>query len=218
MEAIISDFKREAPDVVIMNSCMWDISRYGPTSEEDYYHNMNILCTRMREVLPKTTLFLWTTTLPISSHIATGFLLENIRFLTETLRVAVLEANYYVTQVVTAYGFDVLDLHYYLRALINHREKDGCHWDGFANRHISNLILVFLYDAWGIPLPETAIKRMKETDKELNLRHFNYDGYPTFMNAARDRLEKIALRATNENSATENKDPQASGSSSKYPL
>lgn len=103
MEAILADFERETPDVVIMNSCMWDISRYdnfsfcyrpldqlifsyGPTSEEKYYYNMNILCTRMREVLPKTTLFLWTTTLPISSHIATGFLLENIQFLSETLR------------------------------------------------------------------------------------------------------------------------------------
>lgn len=36
-------------------------------------------------------------------------------------RVAVLEANYFVAQIVTSYGFDVLDMHYYFRALLEHR-------------------------------------------------------------------------------------------------
>jgi hypothetical protein len=36
-------------------------------------------------------------------------------------RVAILEANYHVTQIVSGYGFDVLDLNFYLRALLDHR-------------------------------------------------------------------------------------------------
>lgn len=86
-------------------------------------------------------MFLWTTTLPIASNIATGFLFENINFLSGSLRqvlvgtlegpscntklcvfrVAVLEANYHVAQIIIAHGYDVLDMHYYLRAMMEHR-------------------------------------------------------------------------------------------------
>jgi len=218
MELILEDMRREPPDVIIMNSCMWDISRYGPKSEEEYYENMNTLCTRMRETLPPTSTFLWLTTLPMSSHIASGFLLESIRFLSDTLRVAVLEANYYVAQIITAYGFDILDLHFYMRTLINHREKDGVHWDACAHRHITDMICVFLYDSWGIQLPDSTIEEMKKTNLQLDCRHFSYEGYPNFVEAGTRRLEELALpgdgvdgttsRNSNSDSGIENQDPE----------
>lgn len=53
--------------------------RYGVRSIEDYYANIYRLLSRMKEVLPRDTIFLWLTTMPLASEIGAGFLLETLK-------------------------------------------------------------------------------------------------------------------------------------------
>lgn len=153
-ETILRDLKEgPSPDLVIMNSCLWDITRYGTDSIKDYKDNLEKLFRRFLQSLPDKCLFVWATTLPISSSARGGFLVPEIEFMSTTLRLDILEANYYAKCLATKHGFDVLDLHFYLRNYLQCRVKDGIHWDMRAHRYITNLLLSHVCDAWGVPLP-----------------------------------------------------------------
>nr|XP_022335764.1 PC-esterase domain-containing protein 1A-like [Crassostrea virginica]XP_022335765.1 PC-esterase domain-containing protein 1A-like [Crassostrea virginica] len=155
MESILSDLSGELqPDVVIINSCLWDISRYGSNSVEEYKENLNTLFDRFKEKLPEDTLVIWNTTLPVAKDIRGGFLVPEIDFMKNTLRLDILEANLFAKQIVEAHGFDILDLHYHLRNRLDRRAKDGVHWDQKAHRHITNLLLTHIADAWSEKMPE----------------------------------------------------------------
>ncbi len=57
------------------------------TCEKDYPEDVAKLMSRMQDVLPPESLFIWTTTLPISSHISPSlFLTEELTFLSAELR------------------------------------------------------------------------------------------------------------------------------------
>ncbi|XP_027974491.1 PC-esterase domain-containing protein 1A isoform X6 [Eumetopias jubatus] len=45
-----------APDLVIINSCLWDLSRYGRCSMESYRENLERVFVRMDQVLPDSCL------------------------------------------------------------------------------------------------------------------------------------------------------------------
>lgn len=138
---------------MFMLSCIiWN--RYGSNSVEEYKENLNTLFDRFKEKLPEDTLVIWNTTLPVAKDIRGGFLVPEIDFMKNTLRLDILEANLFAKQIVEAHGFDILDLHYHLRNRLDRRAKDGVHWDQKAHRHITNLLLTHIADAWSEKMPE----------------------------------------------------------------
>ena len=144
---------KSSPDVVIMNSCLWDILRWGPDGVSKYKRNIIDLMKKFRSSLPSSTLVIWTTTPPIAAEPSGGFLIKQIEFMKHTIRFEVMEANMFVRQEVVAHGFDVLDIHYHLLLQIHRRRPDGIHWDTDAVRHVTNLILTHICLSWGQQLP-----------------------------------------------------------------
>ncbi|KAK7458952.1 hypothetical protein BaRGS_00039036 [Batillaria attramentaria] len=69
------------------------------------------------------------------------------------LRLDVLEANLYAARLVRDHGYDVLDLHFYFRGLLELRVQDGIHWCAYAHRRITNILLKHVSNAWGFPSP-----------------------------------------------------------------
>jgi len=137
------------PGVVRLRTC----NRYGPSSISVYQVNLQVMFEMFKRILQPDTLFIWTTTMPISEKVTGGVILKNISFLSSVLRVDVLMANNYATRLAAKNGFDVLDLHYYFRRKLHHRMPDGIHWDSAAHRVISNMLLRHVCSAWKIPAP-----------------------------------------------------------------
>ena len=72
-------------------------------SIKDYKENLRKLFTRFQESLPKECLVIWATALPISSSARGGFLVPEIEFMSTTLRLDILEANYFAKTVSLSY-------------------------------------------------------------------------------------------------------------------
>ena len=53
------------PDLVIMNSCLWDITRYGKDFWPSYRRNLERLFGRLRQVLSESCLLVWNTAMPV---------------------------------------------------------------------------------------------------------------------------------------------------------
>lgn len=179
MESILSDLSQDPkPDVVMMNSCLWDISRYGVTGVDKYKKNLERLFSRFEEVLPEECLVIWNTTLPISKQARGGFLVPEIKFMNNTLRLDILEANLFASQVAVTHGFDVLDLHYYLRHQLNRRAVDGIHWDMTAHRRITNLLMTHITEAWNEKFPgrNSRLRKSQELDslQRRTLKEIDY--------------------------------------------
>ncbi|XP_073861024.1 PC-esterase domain-containing protein 1A isoform X6 [Macaca fascicularis] len=68
-----------APDLVIINSCLWDLSRYGRCSMESYRKNLERVFVRMDQVLPDSCLLVWNMAMPLGERITGGFLLPEHR-------------------------------------------------------------------------------------------------------------------------------------------
>ncbi|XP_030882857.1 PC-esterase domain-containing protein 1A isoform X1 [Leptonychotes weddellii] len=150
-----------APDLVIINSCLWDLSRYGRCSMESYRENLERVFVRMDQVLPDSCLLVWNMAMPLGERVTGGFLLpEMLHFLTQlqplagSLRRDVVEGNFYSATLAGDHCFDVLDLHFHFRHAVQHRHRDGVHWDQHAHRHLSHLLLTHVADAWGVELPK----------------------------------------------------------------
>ncbi|XP_072898072.1 PC-esterase domain-containing protein 1A isoform X1 [Hemitrygon akajei] len=155
VEEILERFQAEAlPDILIINSCVWDISRYGKDSKTEYWKNLEHLFIRLREVLPADCLVIWSLAMPLGSRLKGGFLPSEQEELYRNLRKDVMEANFYAAKLAAAYEFDVLDLHFRFRQRLEQRAADGIHWDEHAHRTITQLLLHHIAEAWGICLPQ----------------------------------------------------------------
>ncbi|KAM5334118.1 LOW QUALITY PROTEIN: PC-esterase domain-containing protein 1B [Glossophaga mutica] len=141
------------PDVVIINSCLWDISRYGKDSFSSYQKNLENLFKHLDKVLPESCLLVWNTAMPVGEKITGGFLPRKQSSLSLGLKKKVIEANFYSFVEAQKHNFDVLDLHFHFRHAEGHRQGDGVHWDQRAHRHLSQLLLAHVADAWGVDLP-----------------------------------------------------------------
>ncbi|EHB04284.1 Protein FAM113A [Heterocephalus glaber] len=146
-----------APDLVIINSCLWDLSRYGRCSMESYRENLERVFIRMDQVLPDSCLLVWNMAMPLGERVTGGFLLpeasDRSPWTGATLRRDVVEGNFYSATLAGDHYFDVLDLHFHFRHAVQHRHRDGVHWDQHAHRHLSHLLLTHVADAWGVELP-----------------------------------------------------------------
>ena len=61
-------------DIIIMNSCLWDINRRGPTYKEIYEEKLNKLVDDMKNDFPNTQLY-WMTTPPGFFYFIKDFLI-----------------------------------------------------------------------------------------------------------------------------------------------
>ncbi|XP_047459693.1 PC-esterase domain-containing protein 1A isoform X2 [Mugil cephalus] len=159
MRSVIADLRRGLkPDAVIVNSCVWDISRYNSKWLHSYKENLHEFFDDLKTVLPEETLVIWNLTMPLAENIKGGFLVPEIEHKAPQLRYDVIEANFYSGTLADAYGMDVLDLHFLFRFSLHHRTKDGVHWNAIAHRMISSLLLQHAAQAWGVILTRpTAI-------------------------------------------------------------
>jgi hypothetical protein len=121
---------------------------------EDYLINLQLFFRWVKEVLPKETLFIWNKAMPLAEKLRGGFLIEQIDFMNDVVRLDVMVANYHAAQAADVFGLDVLDLHFNFRNMLHHRKKDGVHWDARVHRCISNALMKHVCQAWGHPLPE----------------------------------------------------------------
>lgn len=87
------------PDFVVINSCVWDVSRWGPNGVEQYQEGLGETLQVFHEVLPKSTRVVFCTSFPISADCQGGFLSEEIDFLRFLLPWHICEANAYTAQV-----------------------------------------------------------------------------------------------------------------------
>ncbi|XP_004470477.1 PC-esterase domain-containing protein 1B [Dasypus novemcinctus] len=154
LETILEELQagEHAPDVVVMNSCLWDLSRYGKDSRRSYRENLASLFGRLDQVLPSSCLFVWNTAMPVGEKITGGFLPPKYQH-TAALRSEVVEANFYSFAEAREHHFDLLDLHFHFRHAWQHRQADGVHWNERAHRRLSQLLLAHVADAWGVELP-----------------------------------------------------------------
>lgn len=141
------------PDVVVFNSCVWDLSRWGPNGVAEYKKNVVHMLDYLKKRLLPDCLVVFTTTLPLSPHCRGGFLKKEVEFLGYELPWHVIEANYFLAETAKSYEFDVLDLHYHMRFLCEEWTPDGIHWSPLAYRLITNLLLTHLALSFGVPLP-----------------------------------------------------------------
>ncbi|XP_012588244.1 PREDICTED: PC-esterase domain-containing protein 1B [Condylura cristata] len=154
LESVLQDLQsgEHTPDVVVMNSCLWDLNRYGPNALESYQQNLGALFSHLRQALPASCLLVWNTAMPVGKKIKGSFL-TNHQPCNESQKAKVMEANFYSSVEADKHLLDVLDLHFHFRHAEQHRQTDGVHWDERAHRHLSQLLLAHVADAWGVDLP-----------------------------------------------------------------
>ncbi|XP_044040709.1 PC-esterase domain-containing protein 1A-like isoform X4 [Siniperca chuatsi] len=156
MESILEDFRQGLkPDVIIISSCVWDITRYGLGCLEQYKENLHKFFNQITTIVCHDCFILWSLAMPLGKKIKGGFLVPEVSHLGPTLRNDIIEANFYSGRLADAYGLDVLDLHFHFRLSLQHRMPDGVHWDALAHRHISSLLLQHAADAWGVDLHDS---------------------------------------------------------------
>lgn len=153
MQSVLEDFRQGLkPDVVIMNSCVWDISRYSRDWTIYYKENLHRFFEELKTILPEETLVIWNLTMPLGEKLRGGFLVPEIAHMASELRFDVIEANFFSGTLADAYKLDVVDLHFHFRFSLQHRTNDGVHWNHVAHRRITSVLLQHAADAWGVTL------------------------------------------------------------------
>ncbi|VDP04857.1 unnamed protein product [Heligmosomoides polygyrus] len=165
---------KEFPDVLLINSCLWDITRYSRAFDpdvpsyvnrqagveraaiEEFLERISMLIRRLRLVMPPTTQVIWIN-MPWPLTVD-GRSIVNRADNAETRhlnRMLIVDANFRASQLFRAAGYDVLDIGFYMRnhALYSYRIKDGVHWDSVGTRIMTQLIIGHLARSWNITLP-----------------------------------------------------------------
>ncbi|XP_056407505.1 PC-esterase domain-containing protein 1A-like [Hyla sarda] len=150
LESILSDFKSgPQPDVVIVNSCVWDLLRYHNQPLETYKTNLDVLFRRLKEVLSPECLIIWTMTMPV------GYKENEIPPNTSrNVRLDIVEGNFFSASIADNHKLDVLDMHYHFRLNLLLRCHDAVHWDRIAHRKYTQILLSHIAQAWEVEAPK----------------------------------------------------------------
>ncbi|XP_051284520.1 PC-esterase domain-containing protein 1B-like isoform X1 [Dicentrarchus labrax] len=190
MESILEDFRKGLePDVIIVSSCVWDITRYGLGGLQQYKENLHKFFGQIKTIVRHDCLILWSLAMPLGKKIKGGFLVPEVSHLGPSLCYDIIEANFYSGRLAEAYGLDVLDLHFHFRLSLQHRMPDGVHWDALAHRHISSLLLQHIADAWGVDLQDPPPPQDKGGREEFG-HHYIRPEWPR----PRPRLNSVPLQ------------------------
>ncbi|KAM6441556.1 uncharacterized protein PHA67_023213 [Liasis olivaceus] len=167
MESILNDFRADleadlVPDVVILNSCLWDLNRYHddspteppvPKAIREYCENAEKLFQALDNILPSSCLIIWVTALPIREN-ARGYVIQQPH---RPSAKDMIEANLHSHNLANRYSFDVLDLHHRFCCLEALHASDGIHWNSRAHRLMTKLLLTHIAEAWQVELEKRKI-------------------------------------------------------------
>ncbi|KAM9330284.1 PC-esterase domain-containing protein 1A-like [Gastrophryne carolinensis] len=150
MESVLADFESgPQPDVVLLNSCIWDVNRYDDYQLENYKNNLDRLFRRLTEVLNPECLVIWSLTMPV------GFKVGEIpEYTKHNLRWEIIEGNFYSSTLADFHKMDVVDMHYHFRFDLRSRCRDATHWNQLAHRKYTQILLAHIARAWGVQCPE----------------------------------------------------------------
>ncbi|KAE9419702.1 hypothetical protein Angca_005812, partial [Angiostrongylus cantonensis] len=141
----------EFPDVLLINSCLWDITRLANAIMwSSRLSKISFFINKVITLLPIDYLDTWIIGLPFLTDCA---LLQTSQvYLKAVFRMLVVDANFRASQLFRAAGYDVLDLAFYMRnqALYSYRSKDGIHWDSVGTRIMTQLVIGHLVRSWNI--------------------------------------------------------------------
>ncbi|KAL5266498.1 hypothetical protein ACHWQZ_G003773 [Mnemiopsis leidyi] len=154
VESILEHFMQDPPDIVVVNSCLWDLHRYDKRcAMEKFKENVLKLAKKLSALrVPigldetKEPLLIWTTTPPCECDVP---IIEDFTEVSDdpnaynfTAQIDELNsANIWLGQMLPRYTFNVVDLGTVMAKAIHNREKDGVHWNAVANRMYTMLIL-----------------------------------------------------------------------------
>jgi len=131
-------------DIIIMNSCLWDVNRRGPTYKEIYEEKLNKLVDTMKNKFPNTQLY-WMTTPPVAEETnSKGMRLPGLFFQNYTTCFNVVEANKLAGEIMKEARINVIDVNYALQAQTRRRNPDGIHWSSQCNRLMTHITLTHL--------------------------------------------------------------------------
>ncbi|CAF0959080.1 unnamed protein product [Adineta ricciae] len=166
------EFRRdtEKPDLVVINSTLWDISRYGTNGEADFKKNVPICLDELRAATSPTTILLWLTALPISAEPSAAVFDEKYRPENKYWRTQFLHINAFSAELAKKKNCEVLDVHYLFRQHPEMRDTDGCHWNANGHRMITSYIAQTVSLIWHVPY----IDRTVIDHKERELHHICY--------------------------------------------
>ncbi|XP_065071403.1 uncharacterized protein LOC135696061 [Rhopilema esculentum] len=129
--------KLRKPDIIFMNSCLWDVHRYGTKGYEGYGPNLVKLVKLIKELHP-SILFAWTTTPPVDIRSKAGFLEDRKDFVKIN---EVLRCNDIARGIMRKEGIPIADFADVFRHFTHHRANDGVHWNEKAHRRMTNILL-----------------------------------------------------------------------------
>ncbi|XP_073986443.1 uncharacterized protein isoform X2 [Rhodnius prolixus] len=141
------------PDVICMNSFIWDFTRWGPRAEKRYKKNMTNLVEVLDECLPSSTLFIWITTCPVANDADCIPFVTQLANIHETLCSDILEGNRIAAELFRLHGYDVIDTHHHLFRHTFRRSADGVTFLPSAVRYITYLLLTHIALSWDVTLP-----------------------------------------------------------------
>ena len=75
-----------------------------------------LLC-RFGEVLPEYCLVVWGCCMPMGENVRGGFMDPGMQWQQETLRLDILEANYFASIIAESHNYDVIDFHWFFRCV-----------------------------------------------------------------------------------------------------
>lgn len=150
VQSVLEELKKFLPDIIIMNSCVWDLHRYGPHGLAAFRQNLLKLMIAMKDNLESNTLVIWNSALPVAKKCKGGLFLPFFETIPSR---DIVEANYYARDLIGSYGHIFLDLHKIFSVQLHNRAADGIHWNHLAHRRISDLLLSQISQSWHVPLP-----------------------------------------------------------------
>ncbi|KAM5194617.1 PC-esterase domain-containing protein 1A-like [Mantella aurantiaca] len=150
VESVLTDFKNgPQPDVLIINSCIWDLIRYEYQPLESYKTHLDCLFRRLIEVLIPECLVIWNMTMPVGFKDG-----EMPEYIKHNLRWDIVEGNFFSATLANFYKLDVVDMHYHFRFDLRSRCKDAIHWNQLAHRKYTQILLAHIAQAWGVQPPD----------------------------------------------------------------
>ncbi|XP_072262839.1 PC-esterase domain-containing protein 1A-like isoform X2 [Pyxicephalus adspersus] len=146
IESVLADFEQgPQPDVVIINSCIWDVIRYHDQSLEMYKTNLDHLFIRLTEVLSPECLVIWNMAMPVGFKAG-----EVLEYPIPNVRWDIIKGNFYSATLADLHKLDVIDMHFFFRFELHSRAKDATHWNQLAHRQYTCILMAHIAQAWGV--------------------------------------------------------------------
>ena len=160
----------DKPDIVVLSSCIWDVSRWGPRQESSYKTNCMKVFTRLKLALDYDSLVIWLTALPVSElDLRGGLSVKQLDFMSKNLNFMIAEANFFVTELCKLFYIDVLDMHYHMRLQLARRCGDGIHWEPHPMRQMTCVLLTHIALSYDHHLPNCVPSRYLDEAVERRL-------------------------------------------------